>query len=116
MKNILLVLVSLLSISTFAKEDREEVSLYLNISGNNISIKKTYVGEPVSRRRRLVITQNCDESSIELYNDKFCDFDGFEAGDSSLSFQIKFYNPDTGECTSPNPENVTIKLSNKCEK
>ncbi|WP_372655739.1 hypothetical protein [Halobacteriovorax sp.] len=99
---------------TFSILAEEELSIQLSVSGQKLSIVKTYIGEPVSRGRQLVVTTSCSEKKTELYRDNFCDFEKIKVDDSSVSFTVKFYNPDTGECTSPKKENVNLKIK-KCD-
>ncbi|GEM_PF-5380622 len=99
---------------TFGANAEQELSIDISVAGQDLLIEKTYIGEPVSRRRKLVVSTDCNGKKTELYNDNFCDFDKIKVKDNSVSFDLKFYNPDTGECSSPKKESVKIKI-NKCK-
>lgn len=100
---------------SFSSAYADELSLSYEISKNNkIEIAKTYPGEPVSTPRRMVITHHCGDQKTEIYNHKACDFDQFELKASSLSFVIRYYDPDSGICTDPEVKKVNLTLN--CQK
>lgn len=110
MKKLFGLILVFLTLGTLAEE---ELSIQVSIAGQDLSITKTYIGEPVSRGRQLVVTTSCGGKSSELYNNNFCDFEKMKVDDDSVSFTVKFYNPDTGECTSPKKDVVKLKIK-KC--
>ena len=93
----------------------EEMNINIAVSGTNISIVKEYIGEPVSRRRRLTVTQTCSGKKKELYNDNFCDFSNFKLTDKNLTFTANFYNDDNGECSSPKKKDFNLKVDSICK-
>ncbi len=91
------------------------MNIDISIANKNLSIVKDYVGEPVSKGRRLTVTQNCSGKKTELFNEKYCDFSNFKLTDKNLFFTAKFYNPDTGECTSPKTKDFNLKVDDSCK-
>ena len=100
------------NLNTFSME---EVNINIDVPGTNISIVKEYIGEPVSRRRRLTVTQTCSGKKKELYNDNFCDFSNFKLTDKNLTFTANFYNDDNGECSSSKKKDFNLKLDSNCK-
>jgi len=111
MKKLISLLLIGMSFNTMASD--QEMNLEVAIAGGQLSMIETYEGEPVSRRRRLVVTHSCNGNKSEIYNDNHCDFTNFKVRDDGLSFTAVFYNPDTGECSGPKSKDFNLKIT-KC--
>lgn len=109
MKQFLLFILLITSLNIAASD--QELSLEVSLAKGTIFISETYIGEPVSRRRRLVIDQTCGNKKVEILREQYCDFTDFKIKDKSISFTAMFYNSDTGECSGPKSKKFKIDIS-----